>query len=53
MLPDPLTALAIAATVTRRIELGTSVLQVPLRNPADLAQRVLTTHLMVVKEGRA
>jgi alkanesulfonate monooxygenase SsuD/methylene tetrahydromethanopterin reductase-like flavin-dependent oxidoreductase (luciferase family) len=46
LLPDPLTALAIAATVTRRIELGTSVLQVPLRNPADLAHRVLTTHLI-------
>jgi alkanesulfonate monooxygenase SsuD/methylene tetrahydromethanopterin reductase-like flavin-dependent oxidoreductase (luciferase family) len=46
LLADPLTALAIAATVTSRIELGTGVLQVPLRNPVELAQRVLTTHLV-------
>lgn len=43
---DPLTGLAIAATVTRNIELGTGILQVPLRNPVELAQRVLTTHLV-------
>src|SRR5437899_1850905 len=46
LLPEPLTALAIAATVTQRIELGTGVLQIPLRNPLDLAHRVLTTHLV-------
>src|SRR5205814_6541231 len=46
LLADPPTALAVAATVTRRIELGTGVLQVPLRNPVELAQRVLTTHLV-------
>ncbi len=46
LLADPLTALAVAATVTRQIELGTGVLQVPLRNPVELAQRVLTTHLV-------
>src|SRR3989442_14006669 len=46
LVADPLTALAVAATVTRRIELGTGVLQVPLRNPVELAQRVLTTHLV-------
>ena len=45
LLPDPLTALAIAGTVTRDIELGTGILQVPLRHPVELAQRVLTTHL--------
>jgi alkanesulfonate monooxygenase SsuD/methylene tetrahydromethanopterin reductase-like flavin-dependent oxidoreductase (luciferase family) len=45
LLPDPLTALAIAGTVTSRIELGTGILQVPLRNPVELAQRALTTHL--------
>jgi alkanesulfonate monooxygenase SsuD/methylene tetrahydromethanopterin reductase-like flavin-dependent oxidoreductase (luciferase family) len=45
LMPDPLTALAIAGTVTRTIELGTGILQVPLRNPVELAQRVLTTHL--------
>lgn len=44
--PDPLMALAVAAVVTRSVELGTGVLQVPLRNPVELAQRVLTTHLV-------
>jgi alkanesulfonate monooxygenase SsuD/methylene tetrahydromethanopterin reductase-like flavin-dependent oxidoreductase (luciferase family) len=39
-------ALAVAATVTRNLELGTGVLQVPLRNPVELAQRVLTTHFV-------
>jgi alkanesulfonate monooxygenase SsuD/methylene tetrahydromethanopterin reductase-like flavin-dependent oxidoreductase (luciferase family) len=44
--PDPLTALAVAATVTRTLEVGTGILQVPLRNPVELAQRALTTHLV-------
>src|SRR6266511_2799315 len=44
--PDPLMALAVVATVTRAIELGTGVLQVPLRNPVELAQRVLTVHMV-------
>jgi alkanesulfonate monooxygenase SsuD/methylene tetrahydromethanopterin reductase-like flavin-dependent oxidoreductase (luciferase family) len=44
--PDPLMALAVAGTVTRSIELGTGVFQVPLRNPVELAQRILTTHLV-------
>jgi len=43
---DALVALAVAASVTRGLELGTGVLQVPLRNPVELAQRVLTTHLV-------
>jgi alkanesulfonate monooxygenase SsuD/methylene tetrahydromethanopterin reductase-like flavin-dependent oxidoreductase (luciferase family) len=46
LLADPLTALAVAGTVTHGLELGTGVLQVPLRNPVELAQRVLTTHLV-------
>ena len=50
LLPDPLIALSVAATVTSRIELGTGVLQIPLRNPVDLAHRILTTHL--VSAGR-
>jgi alkanesulfonate monooxygenase SsuD/methylene tetrahydromethanopterin reductase-like flavin-dependent oxidoreductase (luciferase family) len=44
--PDPLMALAVAGTVTRTIELGTGIFQVPLRNPVELAQRVLTAHLV-------
>jgi alkanesulfonate monooxygenase SsuD/methylene tetrahydromethanopterin reductase-like flavin-dependent oxidoreductase (luciferase family) len=46
LLPDPLAALTVAATATRAIELGTGVLQVPLRRPVELAHRVLTTHLV-------
>jgi alkanesulfonate monooxygenase SsuD/methylene tetrahydromethanopterin reductase-like flavin-dependent oxidoreductase (luciferase family) len=37
---DPLVALAALAAVTRRVELGTAVLQVSLRHPVDLAHRV-------------
>ena len=50
MLPDPLMALAIAATVTERVELGTGVLQLPIRKTTELAHRILTLHL--VAEGR-
>src|SRR5262249_9796930 len=34
---DPLIALSVAASVTRGLEFGTGVLQVPLRNPFGLA----------------
>jgi len=50
MLPDPLMALTIAATVTERVELGTGVLQLPIRNAAEVAHRALTLHL--VADGR-
>ena len=50
LLPDPLVALSVAATATSAIELGTGVLQVPLRRPVELAHRALTTHL--VSDGR-
>lgn len=47
MLPDPLMALTVAATVTgEETELGTGVLQLPIRNPAEVAHRVLTLHLL-------
>jgi alkanesulfonate monooxygenase SsuD/methylene tetrahydromethanopterin reductase-like flavin-dependent oxidoreductase (luciferase family) len=46
MLPDPLIGAAVVAAVTSRIELGTGVLQVPLRNPVELAHRILTAHLV-------
>lgn len=45
ILPDPLIAVSVAAAVTRRIEVGTCVLQVPLRRPVELAHRILTAHL--------
>lgn len=44
--PDPLQYLLAAAAGTRTIELGTAVLQVPLRAPVDLAQRFLTMHAL-------
>jgi alkanesulfonate monooxygenase SsuD/methylene tetrahydromethanopterin reductase-like flavin-dependent oxidoreductase (luciferase family) len=47
-LPDPLIAVSVAATA--RIEVGTCVLQVPLRRPVELAHRILTAHL--VSRGR-
>jgi alkanesulfonate monooxygenase SsuD/methylene tetrahydromethanopterin reductase-like flavin-dependent oxidoreductase (luciferase family) len=39
MLPDPFVALAIAAAVTKRVELGSAVVQVPLRSPFLLAEQ--------------
>jgi alkanesulfonate monooxygenase SsuD/methylene tetrahydromethanopterin reductase-like flavin-dependent oxidoreductase (luciferase family) len=46
ILPDPLIALSVAATVTTRVELGTCILQVPLRRPVELAHRILTASLL-------
>ncbi|MCP5180104.1 MAG: LLM class flavin-dependent oxidoreductase [Pseudomonadales bacterium] len=42
MFPDPLLALAVAATVTNTVEIGTAVLQLPLYPVMDLAHRVFT-----------
>ena len=50
MLPDPLIAVSVAATATVHIEVGTCILQVPLRRPVELAHRILTAHL--VCQGR-
>jgi alkanesulfonate monooxygenase SsuD/methylene tetrahydromethanopterin reductase-like flavin-dependent oxidoreductase (luciferase family) len=47
---DPLILLGALATQTSRIELGTCVVQVPLRHPVELAQRVLT--LTALARGR-
>src|SRR3989454_6285727 len=46
MIPDPLIAVSVAATVTERLTLGTGILQVPLRRPVELAHRILTAHLI-------
>lgn len=40
--PDPFVTLAVAATATAGVELGTGTLQVPLHHPADLAHRILS-----------
>jgi alkanesulfonate monooxygenase SsuD/methylene tetrahydromethanopterin reductase-like flavin-dependent oxidoreductase (luciferase family) len=50
ILPDPLIGASVAAAVTKRIEIGTGVLQVPLRHPVELAHRILTVHL--ISQGR-
>ncbi|MEE2689415.1 MAG: LLM class flavin-dependent oxidoreductase [Pseudomonadota bacterium] len=45
-LPDPLIALSVAAAVTDKIILGTCIYQVPLRNPVELAHRMMTVKLL-------
>lgn len=42
LVPDPFVTLAVAATATEGVELGTATLQVPLHHPADLAHRMLS-----------
>jgi alkanesulfonate monooxygenase SsuD/methylene tetrahydromethanopterin reductase-like flavin-dependent oxidoreductase (luciferase family) len=46
ILPDPLMALTAAATVTDSVELGTGVLQLPIRNVAEVAHRAFTLSLL-------
>jgi alkanesulfonate monooxygenase SsuD/methylene tetrahydromethanopterin reductase-like flavin-dependent oxidoreductase (luciferase family) len=43
---DTLEWLVAAACGTSRIELGTAVLQMPLRSPVELAQRLMTLHAL-------
>jgi alkanesulfonate monooxygenase SsuD/methylene tetrahydromethanopterin reductase-like flavin-dependent oxidoreductase (luciferase family) len=48
--PDPLMWLLVACAATERVEVGTCIYQVPLRHPAELAQRLIT--LQALCEGR-
>ena len=50
IIADPFLTLGIAATVTKDIELGTAILQIPVYNPVDLAHRTLS--LMQVRGKR-
>ena len=43
---EPLTALAVAAGVTERVRLGTSILIMPLRNPVLLAKELATLQFL-------
>jgi len=43
---DPLIQLSVAGAVTERIEVGTCILQVPLRHPVELAHRILSAQIM-------
>jgi alkanesulfonate monooxygenase SsuD/methylene tetrahydromethanopterin reductase-like flavin-dependent oxidoreductase (luciferase family) len=42
LVPDPFVTLAVAATATEGVELGTATVQVPLFHPVELAHRVLS-----------
>ena len=42
LVPDPFVTLAVAATATKEVELGTATVQVPLHHPVELAHRVLS-----------
>lgn len=46
MMPDPFVTLAVAATATQCVELGTATVQVPLHHPAELAHRILSLQLV-------
>ena len=47
---DPLIGVSVAAAASTRLEVGTGILQAPLRNPVELAHRVLSAQM--VCEGR-
>jgi hypothetical protein len=42
LVPDVFVTLAVAATATEGVEVGTAIVQVPLHHPADLAHRILS-----------
>ena len=46
LIPDPLMLLCVAASATEDIELGTCIVQVPLRHTIELAHRVLSARLL-------
>lgn len=46
ILPDPFMALTVAATVTERVELGSGIIQLPIRNVAEVAHRAFTLSLI-------
>lgn len=43
---DPIVLMSVIAAVTRRIEIGTCVLQVPVRHPVELAHRIQSLHAL-------
>jgi alkanesulfonate monooxygenase SsuD/methylene tetrahydromethanopterin reductase-like flavin-dependent oxidoreductase (luciferase family) len=43
---DPLSALGVLCAVTKKIELGTCVIQVPIRHPVEHAHRAQTIYLL-------
>jgi alkanesulfonate monooxygenase SsuD/methylene tetrahydromethanopterin reductase-like flavin-dependent oxidoreductase (luciferase family) len=43
---DPLSAMGVLCAVTKKVELGTCVIQVPIRHPVEHAHRVQTINLL-------
>lgn len=43
---DPIVLMSVAAAVTDRVEIGTCVLQVPVRHPIELAHRIESLHAL-------
>src|SRR6059036_668877 len=43
---DPIVGMSVVAAVTSRIEIGTCVLQVPVRHPVELAHRLQSLHAL-------
>ena len=43
---DPIVLMSVIAAVTKRIEIGTCVLQVPVRHPVELAHRIEALHAL-------
>ena len=43
---DPVVLMSIIAAVTQKIEIGTCVLQVPVRHPVELAHRIQSLHAL-------
>ena len=43
---DPVVLMSVIAAVTKRVEIGTCVLQVPVRQPVELAHRLQSLHAM-------
>jgi alkanesulfonate monooxygenase SsuD/methylene tetrahydromethanopterin reductase-like flavin-dependent oxidoreductase (luciferase family) len=44
---DPIVLMSVAASVTKKIEIGTCVLQVPVRHPVELAHRCASLHALL------
>jgi len=44
---DPIVGMSVVAAVTSRIEIGTCVLQVPVRHPVELAHRIESLHALI------
>src|SRR5438874_12317610 len=43
---DPIVVMSVIAAVTQKIEIGTCVLQVPVRHPIELAHRIQSLHAL-------